>query len=99
MRGEKVSEKASIKTDIDKNWSLVCQFLNIINVSFSSVFDLSISFWSTLSVLISHIKSGRQFKINGHRLKPYWTLEPAAFADMLNLHLRKDVTLVSPSSH
>ena len=37
------------------------------------------------AVLISDIKSGQKFKVNGHRLKPYLTLEP--HADKVNLHL------------
>ena len=39
------------------------------------------------SVLISDIKSGQQFKVNGHRLKPYLTSEPPAPADKVDLHL------------
>ena len=39
------------------------------------------------AALISDIKSGRQFKVNGHRLKPYLTSEPPALADKVNLHL------------
>ena len=38
-------------------------------------------------VLISDPKTGRQFKVNGHRLKPYLTSEPPAPADKVNLHL------------
>ena len=53
------------------------------------------------SVLISDIKSDKQFKVNGHRLKPYLTAELPTPADTINLHLlevHEDVT-VSPSSH
>ena len=39
------------------------------------------------SVLISDIKSGRQFKVNANHLKPYLTSEPPAPADKINLHL------------
>ena len=39
------------------------------------------------SVLISDIKSGRQFKLNGHRLDPYLTSEPPTPADKVNLYL------------
>ena len=39
------------------------------------------------SVLISRIKSGRQFKVNGHCLKPYLKSETPALADKVNLHL------------
>ena len=38
-------------------------------------------------VLISDPKTGRQFKVKGHRLKPYLTSEPPAPADKVNLHL------------
>ena len=38
-------------------------------------------------VLISDPKTGRQFKVNGHRLKPYLTSETLAPADKVNLHL------------
>ena len=41
------------------------------------------------SVLVSDIKSGRQFKVTGHRLKPYLTSEPLAPANKVNLHLPK----------
>ena len=41
------------------------------------------------SVLISDIKSGQQFKVNGHRLKPYLTLEPPAPVDKVDLHILK----------
>ena len=47
-------------------------------------------------------KSGKQFKVNGHRLKPYLTAEPPTPADKVNLHLLKvheDVITVTPSSH
>ena len=39
------------------------------------------------AVLISDPKTGRQFKVNGHRLKPYLTSEPPATADKVNMHL------------
>ena len=39
------------------------------------------------SVLISDIKSGQQFEVNCHRLKPYLTSEPPAPVDQVNLHL------------
>ena len=54
------------------------------------------------SVLISDPKSGKQFKVNGHRLKPYLTPEPPTPTDKVNLHLlelHEDVTMVTPSSH
>ena len=54
------------------------------------------------SLLISDPKSCKQFKVNGHRLKPYLTEEPPTLADKVNLHLPKvheDVTMVTPSSH
>ena len=54
------------------------------------------------SVLISDPKSGKQFKVNGHRLKPYLTVEPPTLADKVNLHLpevHEDVIMVTPSSH
>ena len=54
------------------------------------------------SVLISDPKSGKQFKVNGHRLKPYLTAEPPTPADKVNLHLlevHEDVITVTPSSH
>ena len=54
------------------------------------------------SVLISDPKSGKQFKVNGHRLKPYLTVEPPTPADKVNLHLpevHEDVITVTPSSH
>ena len=50
------------------------------------------------SVLISDIKFGRKFKVNGHRLKPYLALEPPAPANTINLRLseiQEDVTAVS----
>ena len=53
-------------------------------------------------VLIFYFKSGKQFKVNGHYLKPYLTSEPPTPADTVNLHLPKaheDVTMASPSSH
>ena len=39
------------------------------------------------AVLISDPKTGRQFKVNGHCLKPYLTSEPPAPVDKVNLHL------------
>ena len=39
------------------------------------------------AVLISDAKTGRQFNVNGHRLKPYLTSEPPAPAYKVNLHL------------
>ncbi|CAB1184530.1 unnamed protein product [Spirodela intermedia] len=54
------------------------------------------------SVLISDPKSGKQFKVNGHRLKPYLTAESPTPADKVNLHLpevHEDVIKVTPSSH
>ena len=54
------------------------------------------------SVLISEPKSGKQFKENGHRLKPYLTAEPPALANKVKLHLpevHEDVITVTPSSH
>ena len=54
------------------------------------------------SVLIYDPKSGKQFKVNGHRLKPYLTTEPPTPADKVNLHLPEvhdDVITVTPSSH
>ena len=54
------------------------------------------------SVLISDPKSGKQFKVNWHRLKPYLTAEPPTPADKVNLHLlevHEDVITVTPSSH
>ena len=54
------------------------------------------------SVLISDTKSGKQFKVNGHRLKPYLTAEPPTPADKVNLHLpevHEDAITVTPSSH
>ena len=39
------------------------------------------------SVLISYIKSGRQFKVNDHRLKSYLTSKPPAPAYKVKLHL------------
>ena len=49
------------------------------------------------SVLIFNIKSSKQFKVNGHCLKPYLTSEQFTPADMVNLHLleaHEDVTTV-----
>ena len=46
-----------------------------------------LEFFDDGSVLIFDIKSDRQFKVNGHRLKPYLTSEPPAPADKVNLHL------------
>ena len=54
------------------------------------------------SVLISDPKSSKQFKVNGHRLKPYLTADPPTPADKVNLHLseiHEDVITVTPSSH
>ena len=54
------------------------------------------------SVLISDPKSNKQFKVNGHHLKPYLTAEPPTPADKVNLHLlgvNEDVITVTPSSH
>ena len=54
------------------------------------------------SVLISNPKSSKKFKVNGHRLKPYLTVEPPTPTDKVNLHLpevHEDVTMVTPSSH
>ena len=54
------------------------------------------------SVLISDPKSRKQFKVNGHRLKPYLTAEPPTPVDKVNLHLlevHEDVITVTPSSH
>ena len=39
------------------------------------------------SVLISDIKSGQKFKVNGDCLKPYLTSEPSAPVDKVHLHL------------
>ena len=47
------------------------------------------------SVLISDPKSCKKFKVNGHRLKPYLTVEPPTLEDKVNLHL----PTVTPSSH
>ena len=41
------------------------------------------------SVLIFHIKSDQQFKVNGHRIKPYLTSEPPALVDKVDLHFPK----------
>ena len=46
-----------------------------------------LEFFDGGSVLISDAKTGRQFKVNGHRLKPYLTSEPPAPASKVNLHL------------
>ena len=54
------------------------------------------------SMLISDPKSGKQFKVNGHRLKPYLTTEPPTPADKVNLHfleVHEDVITVTPSSY
>ena len=54
------------------------------------------------SMLISDPKSGKQFKVNGPRLKPYLTAKPPTLADKVNLHLpeiHEDVITVTPSSH
>ena len=54
------------------------------------------------SVLIFDLKSGKQFKVNGHLLKPYLTAEPPTPADKVNLHLpevHEDVITITPSSH
>ena len=54
------------------------------------------------SVLISHPKSGKKFKVNGHRLKPYLKAEPTTPVDKVNLHLlevHEDVITLTPSSH
>ena len=48
-------------------------------------------------VLISYPKSGKQFKVNGHRLKPYLIAELPTPTDKVNLH--EDVIRVTPSSH
>ena len=53
-------------------------------------------------VLISDPRSGKQFKVNGHRLKPYLTAEPPTPAGKVNLDLpeiHEDVMTVTPSSH
>ena len=53
-------------------------------------------------VLISDPKSGKQFKVNGHHLKPHLIAEPPTPADKVNLHLLKvheDVITVTSSSH
>ena len=46
-----------------------------------------LEFFDGESVLIFDIKSGQQFKVNGHCLKPYLTSEPPACADKVNLRL------------
>ena len=46
-----------------------------------------LEFFNDGAVLISDPKTGRQFKVNGHRLKLYLTSEPPALADKVNLHL------------
>ena len=57
------------------------------------------------SVLISDPKSGKQFKVNGHLLKPYLTAKPTTPVDKVNLHLpevhevHEEVTTLTPSSH
>ena len=58
--------------------------------------------FDNISVLISHPKSGKQFKVNRNHLKPYLTAEPPTPADKVNLHLpevHEDVIMVTPSSH
>ena len=54
------------------------------------------------SVLISDPKSDKQFKVNGHCLKPYLTAEPPTPTVKINLQLsevHEDVITVTPSSH
>ena len=54
------------------------------------------------SVVISDPKFGKQFKVNGHRLKPYLKVEPPTPEDKVNLHLlevHEDMITVTPSSH
>ena len=54
------------------------------------------------SVLISNPKSGKQFKVNGHHLKPYLTAEPPTPANKINLNLpevHEDVIMVTPLPH
>ena len=54
------------------------------------------------SVLISDPKSGKQFKVNRHYLKPYLTAEPPTPIDKVNLHLpevHENLITVTPSSH
>ena len=54
------------------------------------------------SVLISDPKSSKQFKVNGHRLKPNLTAEPPTPTHKVNLYLpevHEDVKRVTPSSH
>ena len=54
------------------------------------------------SVLISDPKSDRQFKVNGHRLKPYLTAELPTPIEKVNLHLpeiHEDVIMATPSSY
>ena len=49
------------------------------------------------SVLNSDLRSGKQFKVKNHRLKPYMISEPLAVAYTVNLHLLevyKNVTTV-----
>ena len=61
-----------------------------------------LEFFEGGSMLISDIKSNRQFKVKGHRLKPYLTSELPALVDMVKQHLpeiHEDVTMVSPSPH
>ena len=61
--------------------------------------------WNCLKTdmyLFFYPKSGKQFKINGHYLKPYLTAEPPTPRDKVNLHLpevHEDMTPVTPSSH
>ena len=50
------------------------------------------------SVPIFDIKFEKQFKVNGHRLKPYLTSKPPTQADLRNMHLpeaHEDVMTVS----
>ena len=54
------------------------------------------------SILIFDIKSDKQFKVNGHCLKPYLIEEPPTPAYTKNLHLlevHEDMMMVTPSSH
>ena len=53
------------------------------------------------SVLISDPKSGKEFEVNGHRLKPYLTAKLPTPANKVNLHLpevHEDVITITPSS-
>ena len=47
------------------------------------------------SILIFDVKSGKTFKVNGHRLKPYLIVE----VDVHLLEAHEDVTSTSPSPH